>query len=329
MLSKLNNREDDLVMTKVNGVDCVTELHQETAEGLKAAGIEYVGRYLGDSWKTIGEKEADVLVKAGLKIISIWETNPTYARYFSEDKGFLDGKQAFSFAKSIGQPEGSAIYFAVDYDAQTTDMQAILSYFYGVRESLGKDYKVGIYGSFAVLEMLHRSNAVDCYWQTAAWSSGKVADFIDILQFGFNKKIAGIPVDYNQFLTCAGSWSKATQPSSSIDSSSQPSPLFASNNTYTVQPGDTLSWIAAHFGTTVFELVKVNNIKDPNLIYVGQVLTIPSPTSLTGQIEYTVRRGDTLSQIAVEFGTTVSLLCAWNRISNPDLIKAGQRIRVK
>lgn len=81
----------------------------------------------------------------------------------------------------------------------------------------------------------------------------------------------------------------------------------------------------------MFQLVKVNNIKDPNLIYVGQNLTIPSAIQIgfSGRIEYTVKPGDTLSQIAVEFGTTVNQLREWNRISNPDLIMAGQRIRVK
>jgi LysM repeat protein len=45
--------------------------------------------------------------------------------------------------------------------------------------------------------------------------------------------------------------------------------------TYVVQPGDTLTRIAARFGTTVQALVQANNIVNPNLIFVGQVLVIP------------------------------------------------------
>ena len=45
--------------------------------------------------------------------------------------------------------------------------------------------------------------------------------------------------------------------------------------TYTVQAGDTLSELARRFGTTVSAIVALNNIADPDLIYVGQVLTIP------------------------------------------------------
>ena len=77
--------------------------------------------------------------------------------------------------------------------------------------------------------------------------------------------------------------------------------------------------------------VTVTVRKNPNLIYAGQVLNIPSTIKigLSERIEYTVRTGDTLSHIAVNFGTTVSQLRALNRITNPDLIMAGQRIMVK
>lgn len=46
---------------------------------------------------------------------------------------------------------------------------------------------------------------------------------------------------------------------------------------YTVVKGDTLSRIARRFKTTVDTLVRINDIKDPNKIYVGQVLFIPYP----------------------------------------------------
>lgn len=44
---------------------------------------------------------------------------------------------------------------------------------------------------------------------------------------------------------------------------------------------------------------------------------------------YTVQSGDYLGKIAIQFGTTVAQLQAWNNIANPDLIYAGQTIRVK
>lgn len=44
---------------------------------------------------------------------------------------------------------------------------------------------------------------------------------------------------------------------------------------------------------------------------------------------YTVQSSDYLGKIAIQFGTTVDQLVAWNNIANPDLIYAGQTIRVK
>ncbi len=114
--------------------------------------------------------------------------------------------------------------------------------------------------------------------------------------------------------------------------------------TYTVQYGDTLFSIARRFGTTVSAIVVANNIPNPNLIYVGQQLEIPSgsnppplptqpsttpqppPTAQPpgGSTTYVVRSGDTLSSIARRFGTTVSAIVAANHIANPNLIYPGQ-----
>lgn len=53
------------------------------------------------------------------------------------------------------------------------------------------------------------------------------------------------------------------------------------NGNYTVQPGDTLSAIASIFDTTVSAIVSANGISNPNLIVVGQVLTIPGNSSMS------------------------------------------------
>lgn len=55
----------------------------------------------------------------------------------------------------------------------------------------------------------------------------------------------------------------------------KPQSPAAPSGTYTVKKGDTLSEIAAKYKTTVDTLVKLNGIKDPNLIITGQVLKLP------------------------------------------------------
>ena len=100
------------------------------------------------------------------------------------------------------------------------------------------------------------------------------------------------------------------------------SALASAAQTYTVRRGDTLSEIAARFGTTVNELVRLNNIADPDRIYEGDRLIIRAGTG-DGNT-YTVQRGDTLSEIAQRFGTTVARLASLNNIRNTDRIYIGQ-----
>lgn len=97
---------------------------------------------------------------------------------------------------------------------------------------------------------------------------------------------------------------------------------------YTVRPGDTLSEIAAKYGTTYQRIALYNGIENPNLIYAGQVLRIPIGGNIAATRYYIVRPGDTLSELALRFGTTVRNLQQLNNIENPNLIYAGQTLRI-
>jgi len=105
---------------------------------------------------------------------------------------------------------------------------------------------------------------------------------------------------------------------------------WTEENTYTVQPGDTLWGIARQFHTTVFALVMANDIQNPNLIYPSQILRIPESGGGEPAFEhiYRIQPGDTLWGIARQFHTTVSVLTKVNGIQNPNLIYPGQTIRV-
>lgn len=103
-------------------------------------------------------------------------------------------------------------------------------------------------------------------------------------------------------------------------------PIVEDNtNEYVIQKGDNLTKIANKFNTTVDELVKLNNIKNPDLIYAGDTIKIPSDIS---EIEYIVKKGDTLSGIASKYNTTYQKLAEYNNISNPDLIYPDQVIKI-
>lgn len=98
--------------------------------------------------------------------------------------------------------------------------------------------------------------------------------------------------------------------------------------TYTVRSGDTLSSIAAKFGTSYQSLASLNGISNPNLIYVGQVLRVNGSAS-AGSVYYTVRVGDNLSNIASRYGTSYQSIASLNGLANPNLIYAGQTLKIK
>ncbi len=97
------------------------------------------------------------------------------------------------------------------------------------------------------------------------------------------------------------------------------------NDSYIVKAGDTLSKIAGQFETTVGALAAANSIKDINKIYVNQDIHVPGSgaTSSQGGYTYTIKSGDTLSEIAPEKHTTVSAILAANQsITNANLLEA-------
>ncbi len=99
----------------------------------------------------------------------------------------------------------------------------------------------------------------------------------------------------------------------------------------TVASGDTLRKIADRCGTTVNALKLANNLKDVNVISVGQVLVMPGALLKgSGGVDiYVVNHGDTLKSIASLFSTTLENLLKLNpAITNANLIYAGQRINV-
>lgn len=116
------------------------------------------------------------------------------------------------------------------------------------------------------------------------------------------------------------------------------------SSTYIVRPGDTLGLIALRFGVTIQALAAANNISNINVIYVGQVLTIPGTVGPTpppttpppttppppsgNTISYVVQPGDTLGKLAIRYGTTIQAIMAANGLSNPNLIYVGQVLQI-
>lgn len=112
---------------------------------------------------------------------------------------------------------------------------------------------------------------------------------------------------------------------------------------YRVRPGDTLASIASRFGSSVAALQRANGIRNPHRIRIGDRVLIPpgrgvklpaaaSSAVMAQQVSsgeplsHAVRRGETLTQIAARYKTSVEALQAVNRLPSADHLKAGQRL---
>ncbi|GAA0265322.1 hypothetical protein GCM10008922_25570 [Faecalicatena contorta] len=148
----------------------------------------------------------------------------------------------------------------------------------------------------------------------------------DMWQYTSGGRVAGIGgnVDMNE---CYRDLPKEIGGGSTTPSTPKPTPAPApASKTHTVQSGETLSGIAAKYGTTYQHLAQINGINNPDLIYAGQVLKIDGAAAPAKT--YTVQGGDTLSGIAARYGTTYQKLAQINGIINPDLIHPGQVIKL-
>lgn len=99
---------------------------------------------------------------------------------------------------------------------------------------------------------------------------------------------------------------------------------------YTIKRGDTLSGISRRYGVSVQNIANWNNIKNPNLIYPGQRLILYGnyKSTNTGNVYYTVQRGDTLWGIARRYRTCPIRIARINGIRNPNLIYPGQILKI-
>jgi LysM repeat protein len=141
----------------------------------------------------------------------------------------------------------------------------------------------------------------------------------------------------------AGSVLQVPGPAAAAPSRAATGPGFT---TVEVKPGDTLTSLAARYGTTPGALAAANGITNPNRIDAGTVLQLPAPVSGTpsGSVSgsspagagaaaavmtvgtVTVRAGDTLTSLAARYGTTPGALAAANGITNPNVIFAGMQL---
>jgi len=170
------------------GIDMARDASDALNE-IKDSQLDFVARYYRSPtsrWPTLSASEAQRLSSLGVKIVAVWEWHSHDPAYFSYNSGYSDAMSASSQAKTIGQPPGSAIYFAVDYNAPGSDIAGpIQQYFQGVAAGLAAagggrpEYRVGVYGSGAVCDAMKRAGLAQYAWLTGSTSWAGTLNYDD------------------------------------------------------------------------------------------------------------------------------------------------------
>lgn len=187
------------------GIDIPSDSGPHVAQ-IKNAGIDFVARYYrkpSSHWPPLSASEARLLSSSDLEVVAVWESASDSASYFTRLAGLDDATTAYHQASRIGQPAGSAIYFAVDFDASGREITGpIDDYFRGVAAGFAAaggdspDYNVGIYGSGATCQALLQAGLADYTWLavSSGWAGYKSFTKWSIKQ---GKALTSLPFDHD------------------------------------------------------------------------------------------------------------------------------------
>lgn len=181
----------------VEGVDYAGTRPNPTQ--LYAAGKRFVVRYggPGGSWKHLDATEARALTGAGLALVANAE-GAADGLLLGWDAGVSWARSADAHFRALGMPAGRPIYLSVDFDCDgDKQWTAVANALRGAASVIGAS-RVGVYGSYDVMQWAKRDGVAKWYWQTLAWSGGRWAAHNHIEQYRNGVSLAGGTVDLNR-----------------------------------------------------------------------------------------------------------------------------------
>ena len=341
---------------KLKGIDVST--HQGTInwDKVKADGIQFAiiragftgyGKAKSKQKDQHFENNYAMAKKVGMPVGVYW-----YSCAVSESEAIQEANLLLEYIK------GKQLEFPVFID--TEDNHDVSKYSPTSQATIGKNaltkvikafcerienagYYVGIYASSSWFKDRLNDDELSAYdhW-IAQWSSTQPSKAHGVWQYTSSGKVNGINgnvdmnfayKDYINIMKKNGlnGFSKVENHENSQKTDEKPVSTEKSWKNYVIKKGDTLSEIASRFGTTVNELANKNGIKNPNLIYAGTTILVPSEEKGTNEIIYIVQAGDNLSKIAQKYNTTWQKIYEKNKAtigSNPNLIHAGQKLKI-
>lgn len=236
------------------------------AAAIKRAGKAFVLRYLNDvsGGKGISVTEFNEYQKAGIAVAFIWEGSGSEARG-GPAAGTRAAKSAAALLKAQKFPANSVVYYAIDYNAHgAAEMAQLTGFFKGINSVRGIT-TTGVYGGLVAIQFAQANKLADWFWQTYAWSAGRVAARINLYQYLNGQTINGGAVDLVRSLTDNfGQIGDGRAPSHPI----QPGGGATLGRNITSTPTATIQKLANAFG---YHLV-IDGIYGPNTTAVIQAI---------------------------------------------------------
>jgi peptidoglycan hydrolase-like protein with peptidoglycan-binding domain len=146
---------------------------------LRNKGVTAVGRYYSrKAWKRLTRQEAQALSDAGIELFTVFEDSGDPE--LSADRGVHDAQIALQQATGVGQPQGSAIYFAMEHlpnGYNASHLPGIRNYYRGLKDVLDGKYRLGVYSDGVVCDALLSDGLCDYAWLSASTSFPGTRDF--------------------------------------------------------------------------------------------------------------------------------------------------------
>jgi len=173
------------------------------------AGKRFACRYVsspGGIDKDMSPTETRALTAAGIAIVTNYED-----AIDSMLNGFAFGKEkalmSDEHARLCGMPSSKPIYFSVDFDASTSQLEnQITDTFHGCIDAIGLD-RVGAYGGLRTIKFLFDHNLIKWGWQTFAWSGGIWDSRAHVQQYNNAETLCGVSLDLDRAMVADyGQW---------------------------------------------------------------------------------------------------------------------------
>lgn len=165
---------------------------------LVAAGKHFVVRYLTGTGKALTAGEIKDYTAHNIAIAVVFESTAGRALTAGFAGGAADAKASETALKALGLGT-LPVYFAVDRDTTSANYANVDDYLNGAASVLGRE-RTGIYAEADLIDHCAKVKSASWFWQTYAWSGGRISPNAHLYQYRNGQIINGSKVDFTRAL---------------------------------------------------------------------------------------------------------------------------------